>query len=169
MDLPLLIDGERLGFVNVWTEGLFTVFDARCQHREGLFRLSVYGQGKEGYLGVMQPGKGGLYLRRRLSRHDMSAFPESMEYASASGIKPHLSSTEGDNEKVLEEQVAFVGNDSSFAEAEDELIWFRRPDGSLVCHDGKSSIVALPASLRREIPGAVLRYIDGGLYMLFRY
>jgi hypothetical protein len=48
-------------------------------------------------------------------------------------------------------------------------LWLRRTDGSLVAHDGISSLVALPAKLRRETGGAVLRQIEGKEYIVFRY
>ena len=52
---PVLINGEKKGTLTVSREGLTTRFDAKCEDPGTLVRLSVYGGGKEGYLGVMTP------------------------------------------------------------------------------------------------------------------
>ena len=85
MEYPIIIDGAEAGTLNVTVEGLFTVFEANVRAHEGLVRLSVYGSGQEGYLGVMQPWSGGLYLRRRLSRRECAALPQEIEYAGLAG------------------------------------------------------------------------------------
>ena len=50
-----------------------------------------------------------------------------------------------------------------------ELLWFRRPDGSLSAFDGVSVLLALPTTLAGRAPGAVIRKIGGENYMVFRY
>ena len=52
MEYPLIVEGKNWGAVRVYSEGLFTVFEAGCRAYEGILRLSVYGQGREGYLGI---------------------------------------------------------------------------------------------------------------------
>lgn len=157
MDYPLMVGGVEQGRLSVERQGLFTVFEGRCQSQEGLLRLSVYGGGKEGYLGLMQPWSGGMYLKKKLSRAQLAEFPAEIEYAAESGKAQETHAPE-----PLKAD-APVGTDAG------GLVWFRRSDGSLVSHDGKSCIVALPAALRESAPGAVLREIDGRSYMLFRY
>jgi hypothetical protein len=83
--LPIIIDGELCGAVEVSRRGGMTVFSARCRMLDGLLRLSVYGSGGEGYLGVMAPIDGELRLERSLSRTAMRGFPEQADFASRAG------------------------------------------------------------------------------------
>ena len=83
--LPIIIDGELCGAVEVSRRGGMTVFSARCRMLDGLLRLSVYGSGGEGYLGVMAPVGGELRLERSLSRAAMRGFPEQADFASRAG------------------------------------------------------------------------------------
>jgi len=156
MEYPLFVSGERAGLLRVHQDGLFTVFEAQCGFRRELLRISVYGQGREGYLGIMQPRSGGLYLKRKFSRGQMKGFPEIIEYAAPAGMNVKKENADA----VAEEKTEPV---------EDALCWYRMCDGSLIRRDGDSIIVALPARLRKHTPGTVLREIDGRLYMLFRY
>lgn len=82
---PLMLDGQVKGGLTVTREGLNTVFAARCEDPGRLVRLSVYGGGKEGYLGVMTPERGVLRLTRQISRAGMTGFPETIEYAAEAG------------------------------------------------------------------------------------
>lgn len=163
MEYPLIVEGQELGKLNVEKEGLFTVFEAQSRMCDGLLRLSVYGQGQEAYLGLMQPWSGGLYLKRKLSRSQLRDFPEEIEYAAPAGLVPP--------EKKADEAPAAESPPPKPQSIIDEstLTWFRRSDGSLVSHDGKTCLVALPAKLREAPSRAVLREIDGLCYMLFRY
>ena len=88
MTVPILLDGKECGTLELRRDGPFTLFEARCEHRPELTRLWVFGGGKRGYLGVMQPEGEGLALRRRLSRAAMRSFPEKIEYAGAAPGKP---------------------------------------------------------------------------------
>ena len=69
---PVLINGEKKGALTVSREGLTTRFDAKCEDPGTLVRLSVYGGGKEGYLGVM-------------TRAALAAFPAEIELAAEAG------------------------------------------------------------------------------------
>lgn len=84
---PILIHGEKKGALTVTREGLTTRFDARCEDPGTLVRLSVYGAGREGYLGVMTPENGALTLHRKLTRAGMADFPAAIEYAGEAGQK----------------------------------------------------------------------------------
>lgn len=164
MEYPLIISGREQGQLNVERQGLFTVFEALCPQQDRLLKISVYGEGKEGYLGLMQPWSGGLYLRRSLSRTQLRSFPEKIEYAAPAGLVQESAVHKPlENEKTKSLEPVPESIDGS------DLTWFRRTDGSLVSHDGKSCIVALPSALRENVPRAVIKYIDGQAYMLFRY
>ena len=54
-------------------------------------------------------------------------------------------------------------------EAQEEMLWTARRDGSLIARVGEHYLVALPASLRSLPPGARLRRIGGREYLLFVY
>lgn len=194
MEHPIIIDGNAAGSLTVTEDGLFTVFEATLPECGELLRLSVYGGGREGYLGVMQPWSGGLYLRRRLSRSELRRIPEVIEYAAPAGLctpaeggRAAEGNTDGASAKAEAESVhlsdepradsaggeaeAAAEHDAPAAEnsGEDGLLWFSRPDGTLTAFDGRGSIVAIPAELRRDAPGAVIKKINGRIYMLFRY
>ena len=194
MEHPIIIDGNAAGSLTVTEDGLFTVFEATLPGCGELLRLSVYGGGREGYLGVMQPWSGGLYLRRRLSRSELRRMPEVIEYAAPAGLcttaeggRDAEGNTDGASAKAEAESVhlsdepradsaggeaeAAAEHDAPAAEnsGEDGLLWFSRPDGTLTAFDGRGSIVAIPAELRRDAPGAVIKKINGRIYMLFRY
>lgn len=194
MEHPIIIDGNAAGSLTVTEDGLFTVFEATLPGCGELLRLSVYGGGREGYLGVMQPWSGGLYLRRRLSRSELRRIPEVIEYAAparlctlAEGGRAAEGNTDGASAKAEAESVhlsdepradsaggeaeAAAEHDAPAAEnsGEDGLLWFSCPDGTLTAFDGRGSIVAIPAELRRDAPGAVIKKINGRIYMLFRY
>ena len=87
MDYPLLLGGEERGILKLERQGLYTLIEAAAPGAEGLVRLWVQGGGEETYLGVMEPRSGGLYLRRKLSRLEMSGFPEKIERASDSRLE----------------------------------------------------------------------------------
>lgn len=82
---PVLINGEKKGTLAVSREGLTTRFDAKCEDPGTLVRLSVYGSGREGYLGVMTPENGVLTLHRKLTRAALAAFPVEIEFAAEAG------------------------------------------------------------------------------------
>ena len=52
---PVYIDGAQCGSMQVYSEGLMTVFDAECRCVDRLVRLRSFGGGKSAALGVMQP------------------------------------------------------------------------------------------------------------------
>ncbi len=196
MEHPIIIDGNAAGSLTVTEDGLFTVFEATLPGCGELLRLSVYGGGREGYLGVMQPWSGGLYLRRRLSRSELRRIPEVIEYAAPAGLcttaeggRAAEGNTDGASAKAEAEAESVQLSDEPRADSagggaeaaaehdapaaensgEDGLLWFSRPDGTLTAFDWRGSIVAIPAELRRDAPGAVIKKINGRIYMLFRY
>ncbi|MFB0920001.1 MAG: hypothetical protein QMB62_03835 [Oscillospiraceae bacterium] len=82
---PIILDGETSGELTVTREGLFWSFEAKCEPRKEIVRLSVYGEGREGYLGIMEPFGDMLKLNRKLSRSSLREFPTKINYAGQSG------------------------------------------------------------------------------------
>lgn len=158
-----MFGGREIGSLRAHERGAMTVFEAEAADPGGVLRLSVYGGGREGYLGVMSPaGDGRVALRRSLSRAALRGFPERIEYAAPSGEaapapKPEKPAPEPVSEPEPE------------PEPEDGLIWYSSPDGTLSAHDGRRLLVALPADDAR-VPawaGDVVRYINGRKYVVF--
>ena len=81
MEYPIYIDGTKKGTLCVTQEKLHLAFYAECEYVPQLVRLSVFGGGKSGYLGVMEPKGDKLTLFRRKSRRELEAFPRPIEYA----------------------------------------------------------------------------------------
>lgn len=168
MEYPLIIGGQERATLRQQQEGLYTVFEAELSGYSGeLCRIWLHGGGEQAYLGLMQPWSGGLYLRRKLSRRDMLAFPKHIEYASDSENISLHNREEGESAEHIDPPSCPWP--APVPEQSGELLWLRRVDGSLVSHDGVSGLVALPAKLKSPAPGAALRIIEGREYMIFRY
>ena len=186
MDYPLLLGGERAGTLRIEQQGLYTCMEVSAGAREGLLRIWVQGGGREAYLGVLQPGEEGLYLRRRLSRRELADFPQVIEQASDQQLPPQeeVDITQEPAEPIpppapaptLEPEPEPQPEPQPEPEPEPEsitapptLIWQERRDGSLVAKEGSHTLLALPARLRRAPQGADLRRIGGREYLVFRY
>ena len=89
MTVPVILNGRECGTLELRRDGPFTLFEARCERQPELTRLWVFGGGRRGYLGVLQPEGDGLALRRRLSRAAMRSFPDKIEYAGAAPDTAH--------------------------------------------------------------------------------
>ena len=190
--VPIQYKGERIGFLDISQQGLMTIFEAHCQDRGELLRLSVYGEnGREGYLGVMVPGGGKLHLRRSLSRMAMRSFPTGITHAGPAGQrvkqKPLISlpapeekpnETKGEmTEATAQSGAAGHADDKRSACAsgeetskrEEEVLWRRSWDGSLTASWQGRDFMALPTSE----DGLVLfrplerRVIEGRHYLVF--
>lgn len=163
---PLLIDGRESGELRVTRRGALTLFEAEAEDGGGILRLSVYGGGREGYLGVMSPsGEGRVALRRQLSRAALRDFPEQIEYAAPAGAAPAVTEPEPGPEPESAPEPE-LGPDEG---PEGGLIWYSSPDGTLSAHDGRRLLVALPADDAR-VPawaGDVVRSINGRKYVVF--
>lgn len=169
MEYPLMINGEARGTLSEREDGLFTVFEATAFDVDALVRLAVYGGGEEGYLGVMQPRSGGMYLTRRMTRRERAALPGEIEYAAPAGERRGEGVSIRERELANAESAAVDEDMSEDDDGDDGLIWYSRPDGTLTAFDGHGSLIALPADMRREAEDAVMREINGRRYMLFRY
>ena len=190
-EYPIMTEGERVGTLKVEREGLMTVFDASAADNGELFRISVYGGGGEGYLGMMWPENGVLRLVKRLSRAAMAEFPAEIEYAGPSGRRGD-SGTGTAPEKApkallgtpvpktpaetrvpktpAETPIPKTPVETPSTEGECETLWFSAPDGTLSTFDGERLLIALPADNAITIPkGAegAIRNINGREYIVF--
>ena len=141
MTVPIILNGRESGALELRRDGSFTLFEARCERQEGLTRLWVFGGGRRGYLGVMQPENGGL----------TRTFPDRVEYAGA----------ESDAGRTAAKKTAT-------AREREGNGWTERPDGSLIRTDGKERWIALPCALRREVRGTRVLSIGGRTFLVFR-
>ena len=169
---PLLLDGARTGEVRVAAEGGWTVFDVQSECVTGVVRVSVYGAGREGYLGVLAPEGETLTLHRRLSRSDLRGFPAQIEYAGRAGQPQTPPQEEPAPEQPEPAPPAEAADETERKASGDEadLYWYATPDGALVSFDGKENRIALPAGDAR-IPtggGGRAETIDGRDYVVFR-
>ena len=183
---PLLLDGAQAGELRVSAQGAWTVFEARCAMQPGIVRISVYGENREGYLGVLAPEGEELVLRRKLSRSALREFPALIEYAARAGEPA------GRDAPIAPPEPPAVGRDAHIAPPEEappeevpppppepetqpppdgaDLYWYATPDGALVAFDGERNLTALPMGDDR-IPadgGGEHRTIDGWTYVVFR-
>lgn len=140
MDYPVYIGGIRCGSLKLHRIGLYTYFTADCEARSGIVRLFVYGDGKKAALGTLCPQNGRLCLEKRFSQNELRRFPKKIEYAA--------------DEKLDRNE-----------NAEEGLLWFENTDGSLVSHDGESTLTAIP--VKGHLGAGRVGEIGGKSYMIF--
>jgi hypothetical protein len=162
MEYPIIIGGERRGRLCLSCEGLYTVIEAQLPGiHEGLHRLWLHGGGERVYLGLMQPWSGGMYLRSKLSRQQMAAFPKHPEYASDGdnislhnhneapadpdqpGENPQMplpasSAHEPPAAKAPKPAISAPAPPIESATTKAHVQWFRRPDGTRFYFEGGS-------------------------------
>ena len=156
---PIRLRGETRGTLTVMEEGLATVFSARCEDPGRLVRLSVYGEGREGYLGVMEPENGALVLRRKLTRAAMAGFPEKIEYAAEAGS---AAAAPPEKKEAPSPSPRPRGRET-------EILWHRVGDGSLYTALGDKEYRAIPMA-SHGLPlnkMAERRVIEGVEYAVF--
>ena len=154
----IISDGERsIGRLSIRPDGLYTVLEARAEDSGELTRLYISGGGKCRCLGVMLPEDGALTLRRRLSRLELLALPQPVEgvYTRPPEEKPpHIIAPEEKSPPPPTPEAAQ---------------WRPAGDGSLIRLEPEGRYIALPAKLRRAVPGIRLTTINGREYLVFRY
>ncbi len=188
---PLILDGTRAGEVIVRREGGWTVFDVRSVMLPDVVRVSVYGGGREGYLGVLAPEGDQLTLHRRLSRSAMRDFPAAIESAGRSGLGGSAAAEASETEPAAEAQQEAAAPDGTAEQAPqaaeeggtpredgneeappriEDVYWYASPDGALVCFDGTHNLIALPVGDQRipEGPGGWPQEIEGREYIVYR-
>ena len=221
-EVPLYIHERKAGRLHISREGLYTVLEAELPECAAeLVRLWAHGEGKSACLGVMLPHNGGLYFSRKLSRRELTDFPDPIEFASDRGYEQEKFTENNLHNSITAEEAkisqgkenendlhntnpkpdgaesvsgsSHAGGENSPVQnragdreetapcpaetdyracpaepPEEGLLWYRRPDGSLVSFDGVSTLLALPAQLRAPSPRAAERVIDGKKYLVFR-
>ena len=136
----------------------------------GIVRISVYGEYKEGYLGVMAPEGEGLALRRRLSRSELRAFPAQIEYAARAGEPVGRDAHIAPPVEPPPEPEPETPPKPEPLPADADLYWYATTDGALTAFDGEQNLLALPTGdLRIPADGSgEPRTIDGWDYVVFR-
>lgn len=171
---PIIIKGENCGELTVSKEGAYTRFVADCVSFGGVIRLSVYGGGVEGYLGVPMPVNGRLHLDKRLSPTTMRSFPKNIERCSLAGEKPeHVPEPElqEEEEATCDEKIICEKEEKTQPEEkkDETTCWYATTDGALVSREGERELVALPPEderVPRDIPGQP-RIIEGKEYLVY--
>ncbi len=166
MTVPVRLDGEKRGELTVTSEGLLRRFDARCADPGRLVRLSVYGQGKEGYLGVMEPENGVLVLHRKLSRAETEGFPDVIEYAAEARISDPVTAPPSQPVPRREER----RRSATRTKSEEDTLWVQVGDGSLYAETKDGTFRAIPLALHGLPTKKIVerRTIEGVEYALFR-
>lgn|GEM_PF-3252261 len=82
--IPLFLT-ETVGDITVYRAGLFWCFEANCEMRSEIVRLYVYGDGQEGYLGIMEPFGDMLRLTKKFSRSALNEFSINITHAGQKG------------------------------------------------------------------------------------
>lgn len=163
-------EGAAVGTLEVSTEGLMTVFEARTRRLEGLQRLWVCGAEKSGYLGVLMPAGNELCLRKKLSRRDRMEFPEVILYASTAGKPEEPAEVSSDDhvDAAPEERAAEPSLPSENDPEENEPVWHSASMGTLTAVRDGVIYTAIPAMLRRTVRGVHIETIHGEKYIIFR-
>lgn len=180
-EFDILLEGRQIGKLSVRPDRGYTLFSARCKMINGLLRLSIYGEGREGYLGVAIPKDGELCLEKRFSPLEMRDFPKVIEAVKRSGqsmvsdenadsgadeandLQPAAEATEAESE---ERDISPLEN----AEEDEGIFWYASADGALVSSGKGHEMIALPSGdgrIPKNIPGEK-RIIEGREYFVFR-
>jgi hypothetical protein len=91
MELPIYIDGERVGVLTIERENDGILALAQLRDVGRVVRLHLYGDSSF-YLGIPEPEKGQLVLRRRIEGRAQNILPAHPAYA---GEKPQPLPNEG--------------------------------------------------------------------------
>lgn len=137
-----------IGTLESAADGLYTVFTARCEPVAPRLRLAVFGSGRSAYLGLMLPGDdGALFLRKRLSRLEVSKLPDPILFAAPEDREPR----------------------AVRAPKTTETEWRQAPDGTLRRRKDGTEYVAVPVERVRApmLPRRLLREIQGRDYLVF--
>ncbi len=164
---PIIIRGENCGELSVTREGAYTRFLAQCALRAEVIRLCVYGEGKEGYLGVPVPKGEKLLLDKRFSPSSMKLFPERIDGCTLAGEAPIKKEPEMREEVLNEDNLqAEISEDE---EEDSPRLWYATTDGALVSKDGELEMVALPPDDER-VPknfAGQPKIIEGKEYLVY--
>ena len=180
---PVIINGGVCGKLKVEKAGGYTRFIADCPMHSEVIRLSVYGDGKEGYLGVPLPKDGRLCLDKKFSPAAMRDFPQTIDHCALAGEKPEpepepesCTDVEKECTEIPEAECKVEHEDADEDKGEDiddddeeGPFWYATTDGALVSRSGEQEMVALPRDDERvphNIPGQP-RIIEGKEYLVY--
>jgi len=166
---PVIINGSVCGKLRVEKQGGYMRFVAECPMQSEVIRLSVYGEGDEGYLGVPVPAGDVLRLEKKLSPAAMRSFPKRIDHCALSGEKPDMEEPKQETEQPCEEDAPAPETEVDYTEDEDGPFWYAATDGALISRDGEREMVALPVDDERvpgDIPGQP-RIIEGKEYLVY--
>lgn len=176
-EYDIMLGNESIGKLSVRPDRGYTLFSARCKMINGLLRLSVYGEGREGYLGIAVPKDGELCLEKRLSPAAMRGFPDVIETAGQAG--QNISSEKQEAATDTEKQSLTEENEPESSAADPQqteeneknegTFWYASADGSLVSSGKGHEMIALPSGdgrIPKNTPGEK-RIIEGREYFVF--
>jgi len=166
---PIVIDEKIAGKLSVYTKGASTCFEAVCTMLDDVVRISVYGGGVEGYLGVLVPDGEQMCLRKSFSRAALCTFPKEIESVERSGRAKMEAQPEKNEVPTVQETDLPAEESTDEMCGGESLLWYSSPDGALVCFDGQRSLIALPLGDDR-IPadfGGTKREIEGREYIVY--
>ncbi len=151
-EYPIYINGIKTGTLKVSKNGIKYMFSATCKNTGEVTRISVYGAGSEGYLGVLTPQGDMMYMDREFSKNDLSNFPQKIEFASESG----------GNSKITKKVNA---------SEENETIWHRDSVGILWTKKNGATFCAVERRLGIACQGVEIepREIEGVEYRVFHF
>ena len=81
MSVLIFDKGREIGRIEIRSEGLYRVLEARCAYRPGVQRLWLEGDSGWACLGVLVPVGDCLTLKKRLSRAAFEALPRPLRRA----------------------------------------------------------------------------------------
>ena len=158
LSIPILYANKPVGTLSIEQDGLYTVYTGTCAVPElRSLRLSVYGENKETYLGLMLPdGEGNLRVRKRLTRLERSRLPDEPLFAA-------------EEHADIPEQKAEADTQPEDMPADDDVLWHAGADGTLYAVQGERAWLAIPEAHADLPPEArsLLREIGGGRYLVF--
>ena len=162
MGCDIYADGLSCGRLEIYTEGLYTVFEASVYEAENLMRLYLKCRGSIIPLGVLRPCGGSAYMKRKFSRIQMQNFPGMPEEAFVLPAEESCMPDAAPDSKIKKQAPADMKKEKGVPEQKFD-------DGSMLVSDGGERWLALPSKLRKKVPGLRLRVIKGREYILFRY
>lgn len=163
MEKKIYIDGKEQGSIIFRRDGIYTIVEAEISAQEKLMRLYLQGDGKTCGLGIMEPRGKKAVFKRRYSKMELKKFPTEIERAVAVPFDKNPPEP-AKAEKIIKA----IPKKQEIKKENGKNIWITE-NGNLffVTEDGK--FLAIPADLRKEVPGIRLKYYKNRQYMLFRY
>lgn len=171
MEYEVRHNGKAVGTLQVSSEGLMTVFEARTRRLEGIPRLWVWGRKKSAYLGVLMPAGNEMCLRKKLSRRDMTEFPDIILYAAtAEKTEDTAEAPTAELPETPRKEITAEPPERLIKTPDEESgpVWHSASMGTLTAVMDGVIYTAIPVMLRRMVRGVHIEVIDGRSYIIFR-